>query len=101
MELLAPLDCSEEGQRLGHERGLEALSTHEAAHWCEGREMRAVGEVLDQEIVSRNGKKMPTKIDSLCVHGDEPTAIAVAKATRAGLEAAGVKVVPLTEMGIR
>lgn len=62
---------------------------------------RVVRMVLDQEIVSRNGKKMPTKIDSLCVHGDEPTAIAVAKATRAGLEAAGVKVVPLTEMGIR
>ena len=62
---------------------------------------RVVRMVLDQEIVSRNGKKLPTKIDSLCVHGDEPTAIAVAKATRAGLEAAGVKVVPLTEMGIR
>ena len=62
---------------------------------------RVVRMVMDQEIISRNGKKLPTKIDSLCVHGDEPTAIAVAKATRAGLEAAGVKVVPLTEMGIR
>lgn len=62
---------------------------------------RVVRMVLDQEIISRNGKKLPTKIDSLCVHGDEPTAIAVAKATRAGLEAAGVKVVPLTDMGIR
>lgn len=62
---------------------------------------RVVRMVLDQEIVSRNGKKLPTKIDSLCVHGDEPTAIAVAKATRASLEAAGVKVVPLTDMGIR
>lgn len=62
---------------------------------------RVVRMVMDQEIVSRNGKKLPTKIDSLCVHGDEPTAIAVAKATRAGLEAAGVKVVPLTDMGIR
>ncbi len=62
---------------------------------------RVVRMVLDQEIISRNGKKLPTKIDSLCVHGDEPTALAVAKATRAGLEAAGVKVVPLTDMGIR
>jgi UPF0271 protein len=32
------------------------------------------------------------------VHGDEPTAIATARSAREGLEAAGVKVVPLTEM---
>lgn len=61
---------------------------------------RVVRMVLDQEIISRNGKRMPTKIDSLCVHGDEPTAIAVARAAREGLEAAGVRIVPLTEMGI-
>jgi UPF0271 protein len=34
------------------------------------------------------------------VHGDEPTAITTARAAREGLEAAGVKVVPLTEMDI-
>lgn len=61
---------------------------------------RAVRMVLDQAIVSRHGKKMPTRIDSLCVHGDEPTAIAVARAARAALETAQVRVVPLTAMGI-
>lgn len=54
--------------------------------------------VLEGEIVSRNGKRIKTQVDSLCVHGDEPTAISTAWAAREGLEAAGVKVVPLTEM---
>ncbi|PFH20462.1 MULTISPECIES: LamB/YcsF family protein [Burkholderia] len=54
--------------------------------------------VVDGEIVSRNGKRIARRVDSLCVHGDEPTAIALAQAVRDGLEAAGVKIVPLTEM---
>ena len=56
--------------------------------------------VLEGEIVSRNGKRIKTKVDSLCVHGDEPTAISTARAAREGLEAAGVKVVPLPEMSL-
>jgi 5-oxoprolinase (ATP-hydrolysing) subunit A len=54
--------------------------------------------ILEGEIVSRNGKRISRRIESLCVHGDEPTGITTAKAAREGLEAAGVKVVPLTEM---
>jgi UPF0271 protein len=54
--------------------------------------------VLEGEIVSRNGKRIKTQVESLCVHGDEPTAISTARAAREGLEAAGVKVVPLTQM---
>jgi UPF0271 protein len=54
--------------------------------------------VLEGEIVSRNGKRIKTQVDSLCVHGDEPTAISTARAAREGLEAAGVEVVPLPEM---
>lgn len=54
--------------------------------------------VLEGEIVSRNGKRIKRRVDSLCVHGDEPTALALSAAVRAGLEAASVKVVPLTEM---
>ena len=54
--------------------------------------------VLEGEIVSRNGKRIKTQVESLCVHGDEPTAISTARAAREGLEAAGVNVVPLTEM---
>jgi 5-oxoprolinase (ATP-hydrolysing) subunit A len=48
--------------------------------------------------VSRNGKVIKRRVDSLCVHGDEPTALALSAAVRKGLEAAGVQIVPLTEM---
>jgi 5-oxoprolinase (ATP-hydrolysing) subunit A len=54
--------------------------------------------VLNNTITSRNGKKIKCKVHSLCVHGDEPTGVATARAVREGLEKAGVKLVPLTEM---
>ena len=59
---------------------------------------RVVNMVLNEEIISRNGKPLKVKLDTLCVHGDEPSAVAVARAVRNGLEAAGVRVVPLPEM---
>ena len=56
--------------------------------------------VLNNMIRSRNGKTISCTFDTLCLHGDEPTAIAVAKSVREGLEKAGVKLVPLTEMAL-
>ena len=60
----------------------------------------AVRMAVEGEIISRNGKSIRRRVDSVCVHGDEPTAVAVAKAVRQGLEEAGVAVVPLTEMNL-
>jgi UPF0271 protein len=54
--------------------------------------------VLEGEIVARSGKVIRQPADTLCIHGDEPTAIKVAGAARAALEKAGVKVVTLPEM---
>ncbi|MBV8394380.1 MAG: 5-oxoprolinase subunit PxpA [Alphaproteobacteria bacterium] len=54
--------------------------------------------VDEQAIYSTSGKRIPCQVDSICVHGDGPTAIPVAKMVRDGLEAAGIKVVPLDEM---
>ncbi len=54
----------------------------------------------DGEIISRNGKSLSRKVETICVHGDEPTAVAIAQAVRDGLQEAGIDVVPLTEMGI-
>lgn len=59
---------------------------------------RVVDMVRNGEIVSRNGKRIACKIDTLCVHGDEPTAVDLARAVRTSLETAGVEIVPLTEM---
>ena len=54
--------------------------------------------VDEQAIYSTSGKRIACQVDSICVHGDGPTAVTVAKAVRDGLEAAGIRVVPLTEM---
>jgi len=59
---------------------------------------RVVNMVLNEEIVSRNGKPLKVRLDTLCVHGDEPSGVIVARAARQGLEAAGVSVVPLPDM---
>ncbi|MGE5203029.1 MAG: LamB/YcsF family protein [Acidobacteriota bacterium] len=59
---------------------------------------RVVHMVLNEEIVSRNGKHLKRKLDSLCLHGDEPSAVIAARAVRQGLEAAGVRCVTLPEM---
>ncbi len=61
---------------------------------------RVVNMVLNDEIVSRSGKRLKARLDTLCVHGDEPTGVIVARAAREGLEAAGVRIVPLTEMAL-
>jgi UPF0271 protein len=54
--------------------------------------------VRDGEVVSINGKRIKLQADTLCVHGDEPTGVAVGGAIRRALEDAGIAVVPLTEM---
>lgn len=59
---------------------------------------QVVDMVVNNTITTRTGKTIPCKVHSLCVHGDEPTAVALAKSVREGLEKAGVKLVPLTEM---
>ena len=54
--------------------------------------------VRDGEIISRTGKRLNVQIDTVCIHGDEPTAVPVATMVRQGLEAAGISVVPLDMM---
>ena len=61
---------------------------------------RVVRMVMDDEILSRNGKPLKGQLDTLCVHGDEPTGVIVARAAREGLEAAGVRVLTLPEMSL-
>lgn len=59
---------------------------------------QVVDMVVHRTITSRSGKTFPCKVDTLCVHGDEPTAIALARHVREALDLAGVKLVPLPEM---
>lgn len=43
----------------------------------------------DRAITSVNGKQIPAAIDTICVHGDKPQAVAQARAVRQALEAQG------------
>lgn len=61
---------------------------------------QVVDMVVHNFITTRSGKQIPCKVHSLCVHGDEPTAVALARQVREGLEKAGVKMVTLPEMEI-
>ena len=46
--------------------------------------------MLDEgAIVTRSGARLPTPIDSVCVHGDTPGAVAIAGRLRSALEGAG------------
>ena len=54
--------------------------------------------VDEQAIYSTSGKRIPCQVDSICVHGDGPTAVTVSRAVREGLEGAGIHVVPLPEL---
>lgn len=56
--------------------------------------------VSEGEVVSMSGKTVNVNVDTICVHGDEPTAVHVAGKVREGLEAAGIEIVPLSEMDI-
>lgn len=62
----------------------------------------ALGNVLrmvqEKAIVSVSGKRIPCAVDSICVHGDSPGAVAMARHIRAGLEKADVKLVTLPAM---
>lgn len=48
----------------------------------------------DGAITSVGGKKLKVAIDTICVHGDNPAAVALARTLRAELEANGVTVAP-------
>ena len=51
-----------------------------------------------QGIVTPSGQRLPTRIDSICVHGDGPDAVAAAQQLRQALEAAGYRLAPLNAL---
>jgi len=55
---------------------------------------RAAAMVEEGAIITISGKRLKTRIDSICVHGDSPNAVAMAKAVRARLEQAGIELAP-------
>ncbi|MDP3545577.1 MAG: 5-oxoprolinase subunit PxpA, partial [Phreatobacter sp.] len=71
-------------------RKVEGAVIHDAAMAAQ----RVLRMVEDQEVVTVTGKKLKVKIDTICVHGDNPAAVAMAKTVRDTLEAAGIAIRP-------
>ena len=65
---------------------------HDAAHAAE----RITKMVQAGAIITESGKHIPSRIDTICVHGDNAEAVALAKAVRKGLESAGIAVAQFT-----
>ena len=59
---------------------------------------QAVAMAVEGVIVTREGRRIPAEIHSMCLHGDEPTARAVGGAARRALLDAGVVLKGLPEM---
>ena len=57
---------------------------------------RILRALQDNVMVSATGGKVPVKIDTICVHGDTPTAVEMARQLRQRLEQAGVDLKPYT-----
>ena len=49
----------------------------------------------DGLVVAYTGEEVPVQAETICLHGDTPTAVEIAKTIRRELEAAGIEVVPM------
>lgn len=59
---------------------------------------RAVTMATQQRVVSATGTELVVDVDTLCIHGDAPAAVAVAEAVVAALLGAGVTLATLPEV---
>lgn len=61
---------------------------------------RMVEMVKAGAIVTGSGKHIPTRVDTICLHGDGPTAVAIARAVRSALQGAGIEVRRFGDPGV-
>ena len=70
------------------DRRLPGAVIHDAAE--AGARMARM--VRDSAILTASGKRIETRIDTICCHGDTPEAVEIARGVRARLEAEGIRV---------
>lgn len=51
---------------------------------------RMVDMVQEGAMIAQSGKRIPTRIDTICMHGDTPEAVEIARSVRSALDAAGI-----------
>jgi len=76
------------------DRRISGSLFHEPARAIE----QALGMVFDRQVVTRSGKVRSVEIDTICVHGDGPQAVAIATAVRDALVSRGARTPPLDAM---
>jgi 5-oxoprolinase (ATP-hydrolysing) subunit A len=59
---------------------------------------RVLDMVESRSIITASGIRIPAKIDSICVHGDTPGAVAMAREVRRGLEERGFTISPMAKV---
>jgi len=59
---------------------------------------RVISMVKDGGVKAINGEWVELKVDTICVHGDNPKAVEIAAHVRKALEGEGVKAVPMKEI---
>lgn len=74
-------------------RSMEGAMIHDQAYAIE----RAIRMVKDHTVVTLSGKTIEIVPDTICVHGDNPQAIAFVKEMRAAFENAGISVKKMSE----
>ncbi len=72
-------------------RGKPGAVLHDADHAAE----RILAMLKEGAIIAESGRRIPARIDTICLHGDTPEAVEMARALRARLEAAGLEIRPL------
>ncbi|SPH17478.1 hypothetical protein DEA8626_01001 [Defluviimonas aquaemixtae] len=85
-EIFADRAYTDEGQLVS--RSLPGAVIHDP----DEASARIVRMVSDGAIETASGKRLKTPIDSICVHSDTPTAVALAGQVRSALEAGGIAV---------
>lgn len=58
---------------------------------------RVLTAALEGKVIAENGAELPIRFDSVCLHGDNPQAVRLARAIRETLSAAGIAIWPFAE----
>lgn len=54
--------------------------------------------VIEEKAIAINGQEIPIRADTICLHSDTPGAVELARKIRERIEAAGVEVVPMSNL---
>jgi UPF0271 protein len=68
-------------------------------HDVEEAARRTLAMVRERAVTTVSGRRIPVEIDTVCVHGDTPDAVAMARRIREVLEAEGVTIAPFAPPG--